>query len=794
MGVFASLGQVAVDLIMNDGTGPGSEKAQQNMMAVGATMTGLGVGAKLMVDDVNRSFLEFDNSTTAVKALGAMSEEEFQKARDAAIDLSTQVPITATEFSDGMYKMVSVGYDFDTMMETIPEAMKLAVGGNQELAESIDTVINVMGAYGEEAYSAADITNILAKGVGVGKWELGDFTTEMMKNIGVGAQLGISFEELAAANVLLQNKFTSAEEAGTAMKTMLMRLVDPKVQGDLEDLGVHVKDADGNFVGLESVLKQIKTAMGGISGETSTLNTRLSGVGISAFDSSGKFKGMSSVLADLNEKYARTGTLTPELKTKLEDLGFKIDKKTGAITLSSKAMKEYDSILSSTGGNVDQMAQLQTLFGTEGIRAAMALIEEQDALSELTGGMNDAEQKTNAYNTVVESTGSQLEISTNKMEAAKIMMGEAMAPATVLAADAMSGLAGVILTLPQPLQEVAGLGLFAAQGFAALGPALMGLAALKGLGLGATLTSIATGLGGLGTSSVTAIAAMGPLLPILVGLAIGLAAVYALKQIGFLDWVGEQGANAGAALDEWHAGLILWRNNTLSDLEGFKNEASNKAEGLKNTLLSLPETISGAFSGLGEKVGGGLGSIPGILGEKFALISEAFTILKDKVQGTFENLWNGMTEFIGGLWKGFWSAGASIIKWLVDGMISAKETIGGAIGSIFGFLAEFVPHSPAERGPLSVLPNFGAYFVDPLLAVTPQVTEAATQVAEAATMPVSQPEALATGGGGMNIGTQDNSLSIGNVNASKDYPIEAIMADIAVMQAQKRTQRGYSSG
>ena len=773
MGLLGSLGQVAYDIIANDGTGTGSAAAQKNMMMVGAAMTGVGVGAKLMVDDVNRSFLEFDESTTAVKALGAMSEEEFQKAKDAAIDLSTQAPITATEFSDSMYSMVSVGYDFDTMMATIPEAMKLAVGGNQELSASIDTVINVMGAYGEEAYSAADITNILAKGVGVGKWELGDFTTEMMKNVGVGAQLNISFETLAAANVLLQSKFTSAEEAGTAMKTMLLRLVDPKVQTDLEALGVNVKDNEGNFVGLESVLNQLDGALGTMGGESSQLAVSIKGLGVSAFDSSGNFVGMSKVTADLNEIYSRTGALTPEIAKKIENLGFKIDEKTGKITLSKKATSEYDAILSSTGGNVDKMSKLQEIFGTEGLRAAMALVDEKDKLAGMSAEMNDAAFKEQAYNTVIESTGSKLEIATNKMDAAKIMMGDAMAPATILAADVMGGFAGVIKTLPQPLQELAGMGLFAAQGLVALGPALMGLAALKGLGLASTLSSIATTLSSLGTGGLAAAAGLGPLLPIIVGLALGIAGVYALKEIGFLDWVEEQGENAGVAL-----------NNFSTDLQLFATDAPNQINGFISTI----ET---GFGNIPTIISGAIGSIPGTLGSGFADITTAFSALGGSVQTAFSNLFAGISEFIVGLAQGFISAGYNIIMYIVHGMQSAAGAVGSAISGILGIIGQYIPHSPAETGPLSQLPNFQAYFVDPLLATVPQVQAASLEVAAAATMPAAAAETTTNS---TSTTTTDNSVSIGNVNASKDYSISDIMAEIATMQALKRTQRGITSG
>jgi len=453
MGLLGSLGQVAYEIIAQDKTGDGTKSSQKNLMAVGAVMTGVGAASVIMVNDVTNSFSKFDKSMTAVKALGAVSEEEFQKMEDACIDMSTQVPISATDVSDAMYKMVSVGYDFDTMMATIPEATKLAVGGNMALSDSVDAVINVFGAYGTATYSAADITNIMAKAVGVGKWELNDFNSEIMRNIGSASNLGVGFGELAAANVLLQNRFTSAEVAGTAMNAMLSRLVNPAVIKKLEDMGVHVKDNEGNFVGLESVLNQLDTA------------------------------------------------------------------------------------LSKSGGNVDRMSVLQDIFGQEGVKAAIALIDEKDKLSGLSREMNDASFKQQAFNTVVGSYGAQQEIANNAMEAARIKLGEAMAPAVILTAGAVGGLADILLELPEPLQGVAGMALYAAQGFAALGPALMGLAALKGLGLGATLANIASGLSSVATGGIAAVAALGPLAPILIGLGLGLAAVYLLKEIGFLDWV-----------------------------------------------------------------------------------------------------------------------------------------------------------------------------------------------------------------------------------------------------------------
>ena len=261
MGLLGSLGQVAYDIIAQDKTGEGSRSSEKNLMAVGAAMTGVGVASVAMVATVKQSFLSFDEAMVQVKALGVLSEEEFNRAKQAAIDMSKQYPVSANEVAGAMYNMISVGYEFDTMMSVMPEAILLAVGGNMDLAEAVNTVINVFGAYGEGFYSAAEVTNILAKAVGVGKWELKEFTDEIMKNVGAGSRLGIEFSELAAANVLLQNAFTSADVAGTSLNAMLTRLVDPTVIEKLESMGVHVKNNEGNFVGLKSVLDQLDVAL-----------------------------------------------------------------------------------------------------------------------------------------------------------------------------------------------------------------------------------------------------------------------------------------------------------------------------------------------------------------------------------------------------------------------------------------------------------------------------------------------------------------------------------------------------
>lgn len=144
--------------------------ANRTAVAVGASMTAIGISAKLMADNVNQAYLSFESSMTEVKALGGLTETEFEAMRTAALDLSTQFPIAATDVADAMYLMISVGYEYQDMMATIPDAAALATAGSMSMAEATNSLINVMGIYGDKAGSAAEISKIFANAVGVGKY------------------------------------------------------------------------------------------------------------------------------------------------------------------------------------------------------------------------------------------------------------------------------------------------------------------------------------------------------------------------------------------------------------------------------------------------------------------------------------------------------------------------------------------------------------------------------------------------------------------------------------------------
>lgn len=411
-----SLGEVSYSILAVDETKKGlddasarAEKISKTGLAVGMSMTAVGVGAKLMADNINASYLTFDSAMAEVKSLGGITNEQFEEMRINAIAISKELPLSAASVADGFYMMRSAGFDANKVLAELPAIADMAVAGNLEMGDAVSATTMVLDTYGDTAGSAEDITNVLMGTVAGFKTTLSELQMQLSKNVGVAATLGISFEELAAMSGMLKKDFVSAEEAGTAMKTMLMRLVDPNVTEKLDALGVATTDANGDFIGMQAVLDSLS--------------------------------------------------------------------------------KELEA----AGGDVEQMALLQGIFGTEGVRAAMSLIRQKDELAAYTDQVSSGTAVQEALNAQLESTAVQLEIAKNRTDAAKIAMGEAMAPATILAADAMARLAGVIEDMPEGLQTVIGGGLQFSKVFMGIGPLLMGISAVYPMYTAAQLSAAAAG-------------------------------------------------------------------------------------------------------------------------------------------------------------------------------------------------------------------------------------------------------------------------------------------------------------
>ena len=206
---------------------------------------------------------QFDTSMSRVKALSGATDKEFQLLRDTAMKLGKDTVFSASEAAEGMGYLAMAGYKTNEIVAAMPGLLDMAAAGQTDLATTADITSNILSAFGIEAAKTGDVADVLTKTFTSSNTSL-ESLGETMKYVGpVAKSAGWSLEETATAAGILGDAGIQGSQAGTALRQMLLRLIDPPKEAAeaLDQLGVSAIDnATGKIKPLEQIIREIDEA------------------------------------------------------------------------------------------------------------------------------------------------------------------------------------------------------------------------------------------------------------------------------------------------------------------------------------------------------------------------------------------------------------------------------------------------------------------------------------------------------------------------------------------------------
>ncbi|WP_051759074.1 phage tail tape measure protein, partial [Bacillus manliponensis] len=155
----------------------------------------------------------------------------------------------------------------EQILGAMPGVISAAEASGSDMAQTAEVMASTLNIFSMEASEATKVADILAKTANISAADLTDMQYALKYAGPPAAALGISLEELAASIGIMTNAGMKGEQAGTTLRASLVRLVDPpkEARGELERLGISVTDASGEFVGLESIVGQLKGSTEGMT-------------------------------------------------------------------------------------------------------------------------------------------------------------------------------------------------------------------------------------------------------------------------------------------------------------------------------------------------------------------------------------------------------------------------------------------------------------------------------------------------------------------------------------------------
>jgi TP901 family phage tail tape measure protein len=619
--------------------------------AVGAAAIGAGLVSSVRVA------MDFEKSMSAVAAKTQAGQEDMAKLTELAKDLGRSTQFSAKEVADGMDFLAMAGFKVNDVLTAMPGLLDLAAAGNLDLASTADIVSNILGGMNMEAAETGRVSDVLAKAATSSNVSVGMLGETFKFVAPVAAQAGAGLEDVAAAAGLLGDAGIQGSEAGTGLRSVLLRLAAPPTEAAkaLERLGVSTKDASGNMRPFGDILSDVDRSMKDLNlGSAEQIEIQNALFGKTAI-ASGAILQQAAANGELS---AKTKELMESQGAAAEMAKIQNDNLAGAFTRLRSAIQGF---------------QIEIMAGDNGL---------QQFVDSLADGINKVTEFAKQFPLLTR---------------AVVALAAAFV-ALVALAPFIAAFISVIGSIKAVLAGVS-LGAVVAGWLGAVVPALAGLiAAFKGFGL--AVLAIFTGPVGW---TVLAIAAV-----------VGMAIAFREPIMNFFSWLGGAIGNGLNALWQWGEPIRQFWAGVWESIKGFATGyftwlAGIVSWGLQAVFAIVYQLLVQPWVNLWnnvlrEPVTSMLTWLQGIWNG----VSQAFV---DRVAKPIGAAWNAViealpkamqaaAEFVQRVWTGL----AESVKGVVRGML---QFIANAINNVAGMVNRLIAAFNALPGPnIPFVPTF----------------------------------------------------------------------------------------
>lgn len=232
-----------------------------NALTVGVTMPLVGV-ATAAINAGN----DFEEGMSKVAAISGATGDELEALTEKAKEMGAKTKFSATESAEAFEYMAMAGWKTDDMLNGIEGIMNLAAASGEDLAGVSDIVTDALTAFGLQASDSAHFADVLAKASSSSNTNVGLMGATFKYVAPIAGSMKYSIEDTAVAIGLMANSGIKGEQAGTALRSTLSRLVDPpkEAAAALEDLGISAVNADGSMKPLNEVMVTLREKFKGL--------------------------------------------------------------------------------------------------------------------------------------------------------------------------------------------------------------------------------------------------------------------------------------------------------------------------------------------------------------------------------------------------------------------------------------------------------------------------------------------------------------------------------------------------
>lgn len=600
--------------------------------------------------------IDFDTAMVGVRKTTDLTDEEFEAMRQTILDMSKEMPASATEIAGVAEAAGQLGIEKEniaTFAKTVTDLGNATNMTAEEAATSFARFANItqlpQDQFGQLGSVVVDLGNNLA----TTEKEIVDMGLRLA---GAGSQVGLTQAEILGLSGAMSSVGINAEAGGSAMSQVLGKM-NSAVIGATVGMD-EFEQSIGKTYGI-TASEFIKTMAAG--GDEAKEMANKIGIPVKeAKKMARELDNSASTLEGFGEVAGLSATEFAEVwKTE----------PTKAIELFVRGLGEVQA----SGDDVNGVLSDLGIKGLREVDTLKRLSGAGDLLAESFGMANGAFSENNALSDEVarkyESIEAKLEILKNKFKAVGIEIGEQLIPYIEKATEFLGDFADKLSNAdPEKLGLILGIGAFVA----ALGPVLMIIGKIAGV--------IGTVAGALGVLQGTMVGAT----PTMIGLS---------KAIGGIKSVF--GALKGLLMAHPIAAIVIgaltiaiplivknWdeiKEFLANAWENIKEIASNVWNSIKDFLVNIWEGVNEAWSEFWDPIGEWLGEKIQAMIDFVSPIVDTFVNVFKVAWMLIEEIFRTTWELISGFFRENWEAFVEMAKIIFSGLKDFFSSIWNSI-------------------------------------------------------------------------------------------------------------------
>lgn len=234
----------------------GAKIIWDGVTALGSKVVEIGAESVEMYSELETSVVR------AANVFGGTREEVEaveNQIKSLAITTSKEMPYAASEVSDSLYYLGQVGLTFEESADVMDDMLKLAYADGQDVATVVDLVTDSMSNLQMEINKSNvnEYMNQIAEVMASTNTSAMGALETILGFGGTSNLLGSNIQEVSALLGVLANVGIKGTEAGTALNSMMTRMIGGTAKSAYDKLGVSLYDDAGAFRGYAEVLKDV---------------------------------------------------------------------------------------------------------------------------------------------------------------------------------------------------------------------------------------------------------------------------------------------------------------------------------------------------------------------------------------------------------------------------------------------------------------------------------------------------------------------------------------------------------